>query len=437
MTSAETSPLLLIDSNHANRQRLAQQLADIGHSIALAESGQQGLQILRNGTFGLVLLGVSLPRTGSLYLLQHLKEDTALRHIPVIAVATPDEDGIVEQLIQAGADDYLLQPISPLLLQARLNVWMQQSSLNQTVLTAAKSLELRTYERELQIGQQIQGSFLPRNLPQPEGWEIEARFQPAREVAGDFYDAFTLTQNRRVGFLIGDVCGKGVGSALFMALFRSLLRAFARQRHTMSWADMLDDSADDADFPLPRRSKRQPALTMIGANALRSAVLMTNAYMIENHQKARMFATLFFGVLDPETGTLLYINGGHNPPILVRNGAINTQLEPTGPVVGIFPGADFDIAQVQLDPGDMLFCYTDGVTDAKDSAGTFFTEDHMFSLLAQPDYTATTLLDHMQEHVRNHMAHAPQFDDITMLAIRHKPEHQSVVIPDIRNLDLE
>src|SRR5512139_3144966 len=90
-------------------------------------------------------------------------------------------------------------------------------------------------DHEMEIARRIQASFLPEELPQFQGWEIAARFQPARQVAGDFYDAFPLIQNRRLALVIGDVCDKGVGAALFMALFRTLIRAFAQQHYALRW----------------------------------------------------------------------------------------------------------------------------------------------------------------------------------------------------------
>jgi sigma-B regulation protein RsbU (phosphoserine phosphatase) len=205
-----------------------------------------------------------------------------------------------------------------------------------------------------------------------------------------------------------------------MALFRSLIRAFAQQHHTMSWADVLDSTLSDK----PRRGAKmqRQALTMIGANALKNAVMMTNAYMVDNHRKARMYATLFFGVLDPASGTLIYVNGGHNPPLLIGQNGIKSELEPTGPVVGIFPEADFDIHQVQFDPGDVLFCYTDGIPEAKSPDNSFFSEARMLDLITQPAETATALVGRVEEQVSAHMADGPQFDDITMLAVQRQHE---------------
>ncbi|MCU0515766.1 MAG: SpoIIE family protein phosphatase, partial [Oscillatoria sp. Prado101] len=169
-------------------------------------------------------------------------------------------------------------------------------------------------QTDLEIGRKIQGDFFPETLPQPAGWEIAARFYPARQVAGDFYDAFTMVNDTRVGLIIADVCDKGVGPAMFMALLRSLLRVLAQQTYSL---DLLKGFGDES----PRKSRPEdPAqkkiLLRIGALALKKAMEITNNYMIDNHSRMNMFATMFFGVLDPATGLLLYINAGHEFPVI-------------------------------------------------------------------------------------------------------------------------
>ncbi len=119
-------------------------------------------------------------------------------------------------------------------------------------------------ERELEIARRIQASFLPDNLPQPEGWEIASRFEAAREVAGDFYDAFSLAGGKRIGLVVGDVCDKGVGAALFMSLFRSLIRAFADQHYSLGWMDLL---ASDA----PGSNKTRSSPVQLGQPPARAA----------------------------------------------------------------------------------------------------------------------------------------------------------------------
>jgi sigma-B regulation protein RsbU (phosphoserine phosphatase) len=276
-------------------------------------------------------------------------------------------------------------------------------------------------ERELEIARRIQASFLPDNLPQPEGWELASRFEAAREVAGDFYDAFSLAGGKRIGLVVGDVCDKGVGAALFMSLFRSLIRAFADQHYSLGWMDLLASDAPDSNRAEPLRSSsvsRRRELLTPGTTALKKAVVLTNDYIANNHGQTSMFATLFFGVLDPTTGTLTYINGGHEPPMLIGPTGIKARLAPTGPAVGIFAGMEFGIEQVNLEYGDTLLAFTDGVLDASNNANQFFGELKLERLLQPPVISAESILETILVALHDHMAGVEQFDDITLLALR-------------------
>jgi sigma-B regulation protein RsbU (phosphoserine phosphatase) len=270
-------------------------------------------------------------------------------------------------------------------------------------------------ERELEIGRRIQASFLPQEIPQLPGWEIATRFQPARQVAGDFYDLFPLVQNRRLGLVIGDVCDKGVGAALFMALFRTLIRAFAQQHYTLRWMDALAEEG-----PARRTRSGRPVLPSTGTSALRNAIELTNNYVANTHGSTSMFATIFLGVLDPSAGLLLYVNGGHEFPVLVNSTGIKERLDPTGPSVGIIPEAQFEIDSVSVEPGDTLLAFTDGVTEAQNSKGEFFGRERLYTLLSRPTSTASELLDLIQGSVREFMGNADPSDDIALLAMRRQ-----------------
>jgi sigma-B regulation protein RsbU (phosphoserine phosphatase) len=272
------------------------------------------------------------------------------------------------------------------------------------------------FERDLQIGHQIQMDFLPKQLPQLPGWEIAARFHPAREVAGDFYDAFTLSGNR-LGLVVADVCDKGVGPALFMALSRTLVRAFAEQHRPLSWLERFSDEGSAVASPADR--KQRNLLLSAGVGAL-LAVELTNDYITTNHGDMNMFVTLFLGILDPATGVLTYVNGGHDPPAVIgADGTLKTFLKPTGPAVGMLPDVGFEIAQVTLEVGDLLLAYSDGVPDARSPEGKWFTKEKFLALLAQPgDPSVEATLERIDAALFDHIATADQFDDITMLAVR-------------------
>jgi phosphoserine phosphatase RsbU/P len=274
-------------------------------------------------------------------------------------------------------------------------------------------------ENDIQIARRIQLNFLPNpeTLPKIAGWELGGRFQPARDVAGDFYDFFMMMNDRRLGIIIADVCDKGVGAALFMSLTRSLLRAFAMQAHNVNWAESLFEMQD------PRATLRSVGGKLaIRANALKTAVVNTNEYITTHHLDLNMFATMFFGMLDPVSGSLVYINGGHPPPMIIApDGTIKARLEPTGPAVGMFPGADFELAEAKVEPGDIFFAFTDGVTDARNPAGKLFKEDGLKHLIVPPLTSAVDLLNRVDSALYNYISDAVQFDDITMVGAYYLP----------------
>jgi serine phosphatase RsbU (regulator of sigma subunit) len=269
---------------------------------------------------------------------------------------------------------------------------------------------------ELEKGRQMQINFLPDQLLQLPGWETAAYFKPARQVAGDFYDVFQLPGGN-IGLVIADVCDKGVGAALFMALFRSLIRIFSGQTSL----DGLPLTCSDALFDQKDELAGDPSVDPNHVAALK-AIYLTNDYIALNHGDLAMFATLFFGILDPDSGKLSYVNGGHEPIFVVGpGGGVKERLAATGPSVGIEPKINFKIQQSRLQPGDILLGYTDGVVEANAPDGEFFTMDRLVAILDAPASSAADLLDRIADSVEKHTGEADQFDDVTLLAIRKMP----------------
>lgn len=317
---------------------------------------------------------------------------------------------ITDEIVSFSA--YMQQVVESLTLQAAI-------ALNNRLLLQRETKFLKS-ERDLEIGRMIQMDFLPETLPQPPGWEIAARFYPARQVAGDFYDAFTMTHGR-IGIVIADVCDKGVGPAMFMALCRSLIRVLAQQNFS---SNVLDALSDDKPKRRPGQSQTR-VIPSTGTLALQNSVKLTNNYIGNNHSRTNMFATMFFGVLDPATGTLNYINAGHELPAIYGQNGIKERLKTTGPAVGMMPDIEFKIQQAKLEPGDILFSYTDGVPEAHNPEGKLFSDERLLSLLEEPAPSAEALLNRVETAVRSHIDNADQFDDITMLAVRWNPPSEA------------
>lgn len=266
---------------------------------------------------------------------------------------------------------------------------------------------------ELKTAQEIQKDFLPKNneiehLSIQSGWEITSFYKPARQVAGDFYDTFKI-DDAAVGLVIGDTCDKGVGAALFMGIFRSLIRLFSRQGGLKEFSCMVNG--------IPILIENGLTVNSVHLNALK-AIKLTNDYIAVNHGDTGIFATIFFGVLQPTTGALTYINGGHESLVVLDAYGVKGYLKSTGPAVGCLTDAEFQVQKTHLEPGDILFGYTDGVPDARNDKGEFFTQERLQLLLERGAISASSLLDRISHEVFEHIGKADQFDDITLLGVQ-------------------
>ncbi len=383
--------ILIVDDEPFNVDYLEQELEDLNYLTISAANGQEALEKVASESPDLVLLDIMMPVMDGFEVLSRLKDNPATRDIPVIVISAQHDLRSVVQGIQLGAEDYLPKPFEPILLRARLS-----SSLEKKQLRDLQQLYLRSLEREFDIARGIQRSFLPSELPQVAGWEIATYFKAAREVAGDFYDAFLLPDGNLIG-VIGDVCGKGVGAALFMTLFRSLIRVTSTSDIACSGKDLT--SLDPSE-------------------RLRRVISFTNKYLVETHGSANMFATIFIGLFNLQTGLLTFMNCGNESPLLLRQGCVINALQPTGPVVGIIPGVEFSIGETHLEHGDLLLAFTDGLPDARNAAKDFFGVEHLLQLIRGDEASPAVLLKQIEEHLHQFIGAADQFDDITLLAVR-------------------
>jgi serine phosphatase RsbU (regulator of sigma subunit) len=388
-----TYKILIVDDEPFNIDYLEQELEDLGYATISASNGQEALDLISAESPDMILLDIMMPVMDGFEVLARLKSNDSWRHIPVVIISAMSDMESVTKGIEMGAADYLPKPFDPTLLMARLKASLEKKRLHDL-----EQKYLRGLERELEIGREIQADFLPNEILQPAGWEIATYFQAAREVAGDFYDVFQVSEHK-IGLMLGDVVDKGVGAALYMALFRSLLRAaFSSAIFTNASGDQ-NTSENDL------------------VKLLNKAVSFTNKYICNTHHSAA-YATLFFGLLDLHAGELDYIDAGHEPPLILNQGEVRLMLQPTGPVLGMLEEMTFEVKNVQLQAGDTLIVYSDGVTDVQNDKGEMFGEDNYLKLLNQTAKSAESLLEHIVSSLRDFIGETPQYDDITLLAVR-------------------
>lgn len=243
-------------------------------------------------------------------------------------------------------------------------------------------------EEELLAAQSLQAAILPQQFPRLPTHECDAFMVPARQLGGDFYDLFAIDETH-LAVTIADVSGKGVPAAFFMAISRTILQGTGKE-----------------GWPPGECLKR------------------SNDLLCQTNPMA-LFVTVFYGILDIRTGEFRYANGGHNPPCLIRSadGEVR-RLPPTdGIALGVMEEMDYDEGCVTLSPGDTVFLFTDGVSEAMDSAGNEFTEQRLTDTLARTHgLPLSSVLKRVRDEVHVFVGEAAQSDDLTCLVLRYAPK---------------
>ncbi|MCW5668420.1 MAG: SpoIIE family protein phosphatase [Hydrogenophaga sp.] len=375
--------ILVVDDLALNRDLLARRIQRLGHEAGIAVNGRDALDQLGQQEWDLVLLDITMPEMDGYETLSRIRASPKSAQLPVVMVSAIDETESVVRCLELGADDYLPKPFNPVVLQARI-----ESSLAKKRLQDHKSQLLQALSRELQIGQRIQQGFLPMALPSVAGWSLGASCTPARQVGGDFYDAYALPGGA-LACVVADVCDKGVGAALYMALFRTLLRALATQAAT--------------DEPLPQTLVR--------------SVAFVNDYIATVHGHENMFATVFFALLEPGSGRMHYLNAGHEAPFIQQAPTeAALRLDATGPAVGLEAGRRCTVQTVCLQPGARLLVYTDGASDALGASGPL-GEAALAQVLARESGSAQALVDAACAQLAAHVGSFEPHDDVTLFCL--------------------
>ena len=242
-------------------------------------------------------------------------------------------------------------------------------------------------DKELGYAKQIQLSALPTNFPSGEDYSIYAKMIAAKEVGGDFYDFYKLSDTT-VAFLAADVSGKGIPAAMFMMTAKTIIK------------DLAESGMDVNDI-----------------------FTKANDKLCENNE-ADMFVTAWMGILDIQTGNLKYANAGHNPPLLKRaDGTFEYLRSRAGFVLAGIEGFQYRVNELQLNAGDRIFLYTDGVTEATNTDSALYGEDRLLNFMNQnAAVPATELLPALKADIDAFVGEAPQFDDITMLMFDYRPQ---------------
>jgi sigma-B regulation protein RsbU (phosphoserine phosphatase) len=374
--------ILIVDDTAANLKLLSQILGEQGYAVRAVASGARALESAAATPPQMVLLDIRMPEMDGFEVCRRLKADPQTREIPVLFISALDDVQDKLRGFSVGGIDYITKPFQVQEVLARVGAHLELRRLERKLQEAN-----RRYAQELSLAGSLQQSFLAHPVPALPGWQMATAFRPARETSGDFYGLFELPA-RRLGIIVGDVVDKGAAAALFMALSWTLLRTFA--------------------FEFPEDPAR--------------AVEATNARLLADTDGTR-FVTVFLGSLEPGSGRLDFANAGHNPALLFRGSDASEpeRLTRTGRMLGMFPEDHWEAGRVQLDVGDTLFLYTDGVTEACAADGVLYGTERMLSTLRTlRGVSAPEILGRVLEGVTAHLHGDPQPDDIALVAIRRE-----------------
>ncbi|NQW00156.1 MAG: SpoIIE family protein phosphatase [Rhodospirillales bacterium] len=375
---------LVIDDDARTEALLADYFARLGGDgdavCAFARSDREAMEIITSGAeFDVALIAVDRSPISGVGLFHQITDRTF--RVPRIALSSGQDIGLIRRAMNEGAVDFMVKPLLFNDFEATL------LRILETVARRRKnwqdSAAYSALKKEIDIAADIQQRILPTRFPAIPGYEIAAHMLPARVMGGDFFDVFTC-ENGDIGFVVADVSGKGVPAAFYMAVARTLIHSAAQ-------------------------STAQPADCLRQVNEL-----------LCNHQIPGMFVSVFYGRLNTTTHTVTYANGGHQLPFRIGQGTPAQELHGgDGVVLGVMTGLDYQQAQVRLQPGEFLFVFTDGVTEAFDGHRQAFGEDRLAACLDNLTHVAAAEgIDRVSAAIDAFVGDADQHDDITSLIVR-------------------
>jgi sigma-B regulation protein RsbU (phosphoserine phosphatase) len=385
--TTQTGAILVVDDDVLNRTLLSASLQEQGHTVEVVENGRQALDSLAARPFDVVLLDLLMPEMDGFQVLEHMKANDWLQHIPVIVISAVDEMESVVRCIEMGAMDHLPKPFNPVLLRARIDSSLERKRLRDLQLAYTHYLDQENKRKssELEKARQIQLAMLPASPPTLAHLDIAAQQRTASEVGGDYYDFFPQADGKLL-VVIGDATGHGVGASLMVALTKACLLAI-----------------NDADL--------QSRLGKINA-VLREIDL---GYRLNMALLLLEFSALCDG------GLTVRASGGGMPPIyILRGNGRLEELAAPGLPLGVVDERDYPLVECRLQAGDVVLLSSDGLAETFNPAGEMLSFARVEAELGQIDcqLTADQVLQRVAGTGDNWSQGHPLQDDVTLVAIR-------------------
>jgi len=384
--------LLVVDDNEMNRDMLSRRLSRRKHTVVTAEDGQEALDLIERESFDVILLDIMMPGLSGIDVLKVLRQSYSPTDLPVImATAKSENDDMVEAL-KLGANDYVTKPLNFPVVLARVGT---QLSLKKSQ-DALKSAHDRM-KKDLEAAAQIQNKLLPHHLPECDTVSMAWKYHPCDELAGDFLNVFRVNE-KEIALYIVDVMGHGVPAALF-AFSVSLHLSQATGSSSILFESDASTEAAAPGVVLSRLSQRFPLMAEEGR-----------------------FFTLMYGLLNTETHVLRCANAAHPCPLIVTPDEHDIrEIDISGHPIGMFEKPEFDEATVQLNPGDRVYFYSDGLEEERNPSGNpFGMEGIEEAIRANASQPLETSVDHLAQSVFRWRESDHLGDDVSIIGLEIK-----------------
>ena len=374
-----------MDMQELLRQKFRKKIRKGEYEFFFATNGEEAIELLQNNlNIDMVLADINMPIMDGLSMLTEISKFN-FPMLKVVMISAYGDMRNIRMAMNRGAFDFINKPID--FADLELTIIKTKDRIDYLKSQQEELNRLTSFEDEVKSAARIQAELLPDIngfCKRYQEIEMGSFIKPAKFIGGDFYNVLHI-DDKHIGFVIADVSGKGIIAASFMLLSST-------------------------------------AISIYGQNELNPNTVLqkANEYMAKDNAES-MFTTVFYGILNVETGTFSYSNAGHNPPMLLRDNEV-TVIEPTqNPAIGVMEGVKFNSKEIQLKPGDLLLMFTDGVSEAQNIDNEEYGEERIKKVILNnsnnsPEELNNSIFDSLEDFRGN----AEQFDDITIYSFRYR-----------------
>ena len=387
MGKKPTEKILVADDDATSRKLLLRILAGAGYSCAQAGDGIEALTSLHAEPPSLLLLDFDMPGMDGAQVLKQLRQDAdpAIAQLPTIMLTGHGGEESEVLCLEAGADDFVTKPINQAVLRARIETQLRLRSMRRQLQQQNDELEAwrRNLERDLAAARLTQQSLIPQKPPMLPGWDIAACYRPVIQVGGDIYGWLRMADGRTL-FWIADATGHGASAALLTTLAKLLFHHGSVEHN-------------------------EPAEIMEAVNNDFRSIF-----------GARSFMTAMCVALDPATGRASVVGAGHPPLLVARSSGATEAIPSSAPPLGLLERSEFVAANVDLEPGDAFFLYTDGLYGARHDENPRHSSGRLAEMLQPMAGNAEALLNRVVDEALMNDGGKPSADDVAAVAVRRE-----------------